>query len=57
MFEIRIRERKSIPPEALASLFSLVTEYVKCVIVNTCYSEIQAKAIAQYVPVVIGTKK
>jgi tetratricopeptide (TPR) repeat protein len=47
----------AISPEALASLFGLVSEFVKCVIVNTCYSERQAKAISQYVPVVIGTKK
>ena len=55
-FEDELGKAKSIPPMALASLFSMVTEYVKCVIVNTCYSEKQAKAIAQYVPVVIGTK-
>jgi len=55
-FEDELGKAKSIPPEALASLFSLVTENVKCVIVNTCYSEKQARSIAQYVPVVIGTK-
>lgn len=54
-FEDELGQSKAIPPEALASLFSLVTDFVKCVIVNTCYSERQAKAIAQYVPVVIGT--
>jgi len=48
---------KAISPEALASLFSLATDTVKCVIVSTCYAEKQARAIAQYVPVVIGTKK
>ncbi|MFN2439453.1 MAG: tetratricopeptide repeat protein [Chitinophagaceae bacterium] len=48
---------KAISPEALASLFSLVKDTVKCVIVSTCYSEKQAKAISQHVPVVIGTKK
>ena len=56
-FEDENGKSKAIPPEALASLFSLVTDYVKCVIVNTCYSEKQALAIAQFVPVVIGTKK
>ena len=38
-------------------MFRLATDHVKCVIVNTCYAEKQAKAIAEYVPVVIGTKK
>lgn len=56
-FEDELGKAKPIPPEALASLFSLVTDYVKCVVVNTCYAEKQARALAQYVPVVIGTKK
>lgn len=48
---------KTIPPDALASLFKLVNEYVKCVLINACFSEAQAKAISQFVPIVIGTKK
>lgn len=56
-FEDENGNSKVIPPEALASLFSLATDYVKCVIVNTCYAEKQAKSIAQFIPVVIGTKK
>jgi tetratricopeptide (TPR) repeat protein len=55
-FEDEEGNSKTIPPDALASLFNLVSDYVKCVIVNTCYSESQARAIAQFVPVVIGTK-
>jgi len=55
-FQDEAGNSKSIPPDALASLFNLVAEYVKCVLLNTCYSENQAKAISQYVPVVIGTK-
>jgi hypothetical protein len=34
----------------------LVGDQVDCVILNACYSETQAKAIAQYVPYVIGIK-
>ncbi len=56
-FEDEQGKAKAIPPEALASLFRLATDHVKCVIVNTCYAEKQARAIAEYVPVVIGTKK
>jgi tetratricopeptide (TPR) repeat protein len=56
-FEDELGKAKSIPPDALAQLFEQVREFVKCVVVNTCYSEKQAKAIAQFVPVVIGTKK
>jgi tetratricopeptide (TPR) repeat protein len=46
-----------VQPEALAALFKLVTEYVKCVVINTCFSESQAKAIAEHIPFVIGMKK
>jgi CHAT domain len=43
-----------VQPDALAKLFQLVSEYVRCVVLNACYAEIQAKAIAQYIPFVIG---
>jgi len=56
-FENDKGESQTIPPEALASLFGLVTDYVKCVIINTCFSEVQAKAISKNVPIVIGTHK
>lgn len=46
-----------VRPEALASLFRLVTEHVKCVVINTCYSEDQAKAIAEHILFVIGMKQ
>lgn len=55
-FEDETGKSKAIPPEALASLFSLASDSVKCVVVNTCFAERQAKAIAQYIPVVIGTR-
>lgn len=56
MFEDEIGNSKSVPPDALATLFSLTKDFVKCVIVNTCFSEKQAKSISQFTPVVIGTK-
>lgn len=42
--------------EALAKLFCFFAEKCKieCVVLNACYSEIQAISIAQYVPYVIG---
>jgi len=55
-FEDELGHAKSIPPEALATLFSLTKDFIKCVIVNTCFSEKQARAIAQYIPIVMGTK-
>jgi len=41
-------------PKALADLFELTIEHVKCVVINTCYSQIQAKAIAEHIPFVVG---
>lgn len=43
--------------EALANLFALFAEQVQCVVLNGCYSEVQARAIAQHIPFVIGMNK
>jgi len=40
--------------EALAELFALFPGQVECVVLNGCYAEIQAQAIAQQVPSVVG---
>jgi hypothetical protein len=45
---------KPVSPEALASLFKLHADYVKCVLLNACYSEKPAVAISQYIDYVIG---
>jgi CHAT domain len=45
---------KLVDGTALASLFKLFADQVECVVLNSCYSEVQAKAIAQYIPYVIG---
>jgi len=45
---------KEVTPEALAGLFALFAGQVECVLLNACYSEIQASAIAQHIPFVIG---
>lgn len=39
---------------ALASLFSLFTDSVRVVVLNACYSDEQAQAIAEHIPVVVG---
>ncbi len=43
-----------IQPEALAALFEQFSETVKCVVLNACYSVIQAESIARYINFVIG---
>lgn len=45
---------KPIAAFGLASLFNLHTDYVKCVLLNVCYSEKPAMAISQYIDYVIG---
>jgi CHAT domain/Right handed beta helix region len=47
-------EPKLVSATALANLFKLFSGKVQCVLLNACYSEAQAKAIAQHVPYVIG---
>ncbi|MBW4512103.1 MAG: CHAT domain-containing protein [Scytonematopsis contorta HA4267-MV1] len=45
---------KPVTSEALASLFRLNADYVKCVLLNACHSQKPAKAISQYIDYVIG---
>lgn len=46
-----------VTPTALSSLFKLMANQVTCVILNACYSHIQAKAISRHVPYVIGMSR
>lgn len=48
--------RKVITKEALESLFKEFKDKIKCVILNACYSELQATAIRSVIPIVIGMK-
>ena len=40
--------------EALANFFALFANTVECIVLNACYSEVQARAIAKHIPYVIG---
>ena len=53
-FEDRLGQAHPVHPEALAALFEQFTGQIQCVVLNACYSAVQARAIAQYVPYVIG---
>jgi hypothetical protein len=57
VFEDETGSSKLVDGEALAGLFELFAEQLDCVILNGCYSEVQAEAIAQHVNYVIGMKK
>lgn len=54
VFEDEIGNAKLVDGAALAGLFELFADQINCVVLNGCYSDVQAKAIAQYIPYVIG---
>ena len=43
-----------VSTKALADLFKLFADTVECVVLNACFSHVQAKAIAEYIPYVVG---
>ena len=45
---------KKLNTEVLSSLFELFKEHLECVVLNACYSEIQADAINKHIKYVIG---
>lgn len=47
-------ESHPVPRETLGELFSLLKDNIRCVLLNACYSEGQAHAIAQSIDCVIG---
>ncbi len=53
-FENQVGETHPIQPDALAALFEQFAHQVNCVLLNACYSEAQAKAIAKHIEYVIG---
>lgn len=56
-FENEMGESRPVQPHALAALFELVSREVSCVLLNACYSETQANAIAKHIKYVIGMRK
>ncbi|MGI2902260.1 hypothetical protein [Tolypothrix sp. VBCCA 56010] len=53
-FEDETGFEQLVTGEALAGLFGQFSNQVECVLLNACYSEVQAKAIAQHINYVIG---
>mgnify|MGYP000260870247 CR=1 FL=1 len=54
VFEDETGNTKLVDGEALAGLFALFADQIICVVLNGCYSAVQAKAISQHIPYVIG---
>jgi hypothetical protein len=57
VFEDETGSAKRVDGEALAGLFELFAEQIECVVLNGCYSEVQANAITQHINYVIGMNK
>ncbi|WP_242065684.1 AAA-like domain-containing protein [Trichocoleus sp. FACHB-262] len=53
LIENELGQAELLTSDALIGLFE-DADQVECVLLNACYSEVQAKAIAQHVPYVIG---
>jgi hypothetical protein len=53
-FENKAGTIHPVDPDALAALFAQFADHVQCVVLNACYSEIQADAIAEHIDTVIG---
>lgn len=56
-FENELGEAAPVSAAALGSLFELVSKSVICVLMNACYSAVQASAIAEHIQYVIGMDK
>lgn len=56
-FEDDTGNAKFINNEALSGFFKLFSNHVECVLLNACYSEVQANAIAEHIKYVIGMNK
>lgn len=57
VFEDETGGAKLVDGEALAGLFKLFAQDIECVVLNGCYSEVQANAITQHINYVIGMSK
>ena len=55
-FENKLDQIQPVTADALAAMFKFLVKKVQihCVLLNACYSEIEAKAIAKHIPYVIG---
>ena len=57
IFENESGEPHLISTQALADLFALFSSQIKCVVLNACYSEVQARAIAKHIEAVVGMQR
>ncbi|MBF2089470.1 MAG: CHAT domain-containing protein [Synechococcales cyanobacterium K44_A2020_017] len=56
-FEDELGYARIVKTEALTEFFELFSDNVECVLMNACYSKIQARAIAKHINYVVGMEK
>jgi len=56
LFEEENGKEILVSTDALSGFFKIFANTVECVILNACYTEIQAEAIVKYIPRVIGIR-
>ncbi len=56
-FENELGQLQLVSATALTGLFKLFQPHVECVVLNACYSEAQAVAIAKHIRYVVGMKQ
>ena len=54
VFEDETGQEKLVDAQALADLFELFSDQLECVVLNACYSEVQAREIARHINFVVG---
>lgn len=54
IFEDETGKAKFVESDALAQLFKLFSDRIECIVLNACYSMIQAQEIARYINYVVG---
>jgi L-histidine Nalpha-methyltransferase len=56
VFENEVGQPKLVSTQGIAGLFKLVSDQVKCVLLNACYTDKQINSIVQHIDYVIGMK-
>jgi hypothetical protein len=54
ILEDEMKNAKIVPPVALAMMFKVLKDNIRCVVLNACFSSEQAHAIAEHIDCVIG---
>jgi len=54
ILEDHLGSAKTVPPAALARVFKVLKDNIRCVVLNACFSSEQARAISQHIDCVVG---